>query len=69
MCRLRSLPLGRSLRKRLAGDDSLFNVANAFSRAKGLALIFGSSRLRGEKCNTVQKMQPVNALRVLKGLE
>ena len=47
------------------GMDFLFSLNRinvAVSRAKGLALVFGSDRLREAKCETVEQMQLVNTL-------
>ncbi|MER9684685.1 MULTISPECIES: TM0106 family RecB-like putative nuclease [unclassified Mesorhizobium] len=47
------------------GMDFLFSLNRinvAVSRAKGLALVFGSPRLREAKCNTVEHMRLVNTL-------
>jgi superfamily I DNA and/or RNA helicase len=47
------------------GMDFLFSINRinvAVSRAKGLALIFGSPRLREAKCQTVEQMRLVNTL-------
>jgi uncharacterized protein len=47
------------------GMDFLFSLNRinvAVSRAKGLALVFGSPRLRDAKCDTVQQMRLVNTL-------
>jgi predicted RecB family nuclease len=47
------------------GMDFLFSLNRinvAVSRAKGLALVFGSPRLREAKCNTVEQMRLVNTL-------
>ncbi len=41
---------------------SLNRINVAVSRAKGLALVFGATRLREAKCNTVEQMQLVNTL-------
>jgi uncharacterized protein len=47
------------------GMDFLFSLNRinvAVSRAKGLALVFGSPRLREASCDTVEKMRLVNTL-------
>ena len=47
------------------GADFLFSLNRinvAVSRAKGLALVFGSDRLREAKCETVEQMRRVNTL-------
>jgi len=47
------------------GMDFLFSLNRinvAVSRAKGLALVFGSPRLREAKCDTVEQMRLVNTL-------
>ncbi len=47
------------------GMDFLFSLNRinvAVSRAKGLALVFGSPRLREAKCDTVEQMHLVNTL-------
>ncbi|WP_370205190.1 TM0106 family RecB-like putative nuclease, partial [Pararhodobacter marinus] len=47
------------------GMDFLFSLNRinvAVSRAKGLALVFGSPRLREAKCETVEQMRLVNTL-------
>ncbi len=47
------------------GMDFLFSLNRinvAVSRAKGLALVFGSPRLREAKCETVEQMHLVNSL-------
>lgn len=47
------------------GMDFLFSLNRinvAVSRAKGLALVFGSPRLRDAKCDTVEQMRLVNTL-------
>lgn len=47
------------------GMDFLFSLNRinvAVSRAKGLALVFGASRLREAKCDTVEQMRLVNTL-------
>jgi len=47
------------------GMDFLFSLNRinvAVSRAKGLALVFGSPRLREAKCSTIEQMQLVNTL-------
>jgi uncharacterized protein len=41
---------------------SLNRINVAVSRAKGLALVFGTTRLREAKCDTVEQMQLVNTL-------
>ena len=45
---------------------SLNRINVAVSRVKGLALVFGSPRLREAKCDTVEQMQLVNTLCALK---
>ena len=47
------------------GMDFLFSLNRinvAVSRAKGLALVFGSPRLREAKCDTIEQMRLVNTL-------
>lgn len=47
------------------GMEFLFSINRinvAVSRAKGLALVFGSQRLREAKCDTVEQMRLVNTL-------
>lgn len=47
------------------GVDFLLSINRinvAISRAKGLALVFGSQRLRESKCETVEKVKMVNTL-------
>ncbi len=51
------------------GMDFLFSLNRinvAVSRAKGLALVFGSQRLREAKCDTIEHMRLVNTLCALK---
>ena len=54
------------------GMDFLFSLNRinvAVSRAKGLALVFGSPRLREAKCDTVEQMQLINTLCALKSYQ
>ena len=51
------------------GMEFLFSMNRinvAVSRAKGLALVYGSPRLRAAKCSTVEQMQLVNMLCALR---
>ena len=41
---------------------SLNRINVAVSRAKGLAMVFGATRLREAKCDTVEQMRLVNTL-------
>lgn len=47
---------------------SLNRINVAVSRAKGLALVFGTPRLRAAKCDTIEQMRLVNALCALSEL-
>lgn len=50
------------------GIDFLLSINRinvAISRAKGLALVFGSQRLRETKCETIEKLKMINVLSAL----